>query len=392
MTGWLSTDLGRPPLDDGTDGAGDATRAVSRVLGFCTIALRGGVGLLGAVSAIVGIGGPVSAAWVVPFALGQLVWAGLFVVEVARRGLRTWVLVIDLAVTVTLCLCQLRLVPPVALPAGTSWVAVIASMTVVYAHLAWRPHVAVPVGLVITAAYVAGQHDGLAQAGVLTLQNVSTMTLMILVRRASAVADRELVSHHRTLREVRIRAAQLTAEREADRRLHDTVLATLTTVGSGGIARSDTMLRARARSDLETVAVLGVRLEPETGLVRVDLLLHQVADHLQEELLVETWLDECVLEDRAADAIVASTTQALANVIRYAQVDRAVVTLVSNPDEIVVSVRDDGVGFVTTDVPSHHMGIRESMHGRMSDVGGRVRVESGPGSGTTVTMWCPRHG
>jgi hypothetical protein len=60
---WLASDIGRPPIVDGVErldgAAGDATRAMGRVLGFCAMAVRGGVGVLGGFAAVLGMSAPV---------------------------------------------------------------------------------------------------------------------------------------------------------------------------------------------------------------------------------------------------------------------------------------------------------------------------------------------
>ncbi|NED55992.1 ATP-binding protein, partial [Micromonospora aurantiaca] len=53
---------------------------------------------------------------------------------------------------------------------------------------------------------------------------------------------------------------------------------------------------------------------------------------------------------------------------------------------VVVEVVDDGPGFDPSTVPAHRYGLRESIHGRMSTVGGRAVVTSAPGTGTRIRL------
>lgn len=236
-------------------GAHDATRAMGRVLGLCSVAVRGGAGVLGGIIAVVGLAPPATAAWVLPAVGMNLGWAAVFIATTARRGLLTWVMSVDVLFVTVLCVGQVHYVSWAALPAGTSWVSNIASMCIISGHLAWRPAIAVPTGVIVTAAYVVGQviagapDGGVSWAAVLTLQNVSTMGLMMLVRKVSSAADTELFEPYRAEREAMAQQAQRSEERETNRRLHDTVLATLTTVGSGAIQQSSATLRAQARTD-----------------------------------------------------------------------------------------------------------------------------------------------
>ena len=62
---------------------------------------------------------------------------------------------------------------------------------------------------------------------------------------------------------------------------------------------------------------------------------------------------------------------------------------------LVVSVRDDGVGFVYEEDGLRSrgkFGLLESMKGRIEDLGGRMIVRSAPGSGTEVEFLIPEPG
>jgi hypothetical protein len=85
-----------------------------------------------------------------------------------------------------------------------------------------------------------------------------------------------------------------------NRRLHDTVLATLTTVGSGALRYSSAVLRADARSDLAVVAVFGAESIESTDLVRVDHLRRQVARGMDPPLWVGHSLTGCEVPIRWA--------------------------------------------------------------------------------------------
>jgi signal transduction histidine kinase len=82
--------------------------------------------------------------------------------------------------------------------------------------------------------------------------------------------------------------------------------------------------------------------------------------------------------------------EALRNVARYAGVDVVRVTARRAGDVILVTVADSGVGFDLERIPSHRIGIKRSIRGRMWNVGGRATVESRPGHGTTVRLEWPR--
>jgi signal transduction histidine kinase len=59
--------------------------------------------------------------------------------------------------------------------------------------------------------------------------------------------------------------------------------------------------------------------------------------------------------------------------------------------ELRLEVADDGIGFDPEDpeLRSHHLGLT-SMEERARELGGRLRLRSAPGAGTTVTLEVPR--
>lgn len=89
-----------------------------------------------------------------------------------------------------------------------------------------------------------------------------------------------------------------------------------------------------------------------------------------------------------AQALVGATHEALANVVKHAQVQQAVVRVASTDGGVEVTVRDHGRGF-DLDRPAGGFGIAESIVGRMRDVGGRATVWSAPDRGTRVIVWGP---
>ena len=68
------------------------------------------------------------------------------------------------------------------------------------------------------------------------------------------------------------------------------------------------------------------------------------------------------------------------------------VTVFAEPDDagagVCCSVHDDGSGFEPA-TAREGVGLSRSIRGRMEEVGGRVEIESRPGSGTEVRLWLP---
>ena len=79
--------------------------------------------------------------------------------------------------------------------------------------------------------------------------------------------------------------------------------------------------------------------------------------------------------------------EALANVVRHAQAEHVTVSLLTRGGGVLVRVEDDGRGFDPTEAAAR-LGLA-AMRERAELAGGWWRVDSTPGSGTTVEFWLP---
>jgi ligand-binding sensor domain-containing protein/signal transduction histidine kinase len=83
--------------------------------------------------------------------------------------------------------------------------------------------------------------------------------------------------------------------------------------------------------------------------------------------------------------------EAVANVVRHSGATRAALDLRYHPNELTLTISDNGVGFQSTDttLPAKgHFGL-QGMRERTVQIGGTLNVESSPSSGTTVTLRTP---
>jgi signal transduction histidine kinase len=83
--------------------------------------------------------------------------------------------------------------------------------------------------------------------------------------------------------------------------------------------------------------------------------------------------------------------EALANAVRHSEAACVALNLRYHPNELTLTVSDNGKGFQTTDttLPAKgHFGL-QGMRERAGQIGGMLRVESSPESGTTVTLSVP---
>src|SRR5207247_8542360 len=93
-------------------------------------------------------------------------------------------------------------------------------------------------------------------------------------------------------------------------------------------------------------------------------------------------------EDRIT-ALAGAVGEALTNAGKHGRAGR--VTVYVEPVEsggVFCSVKDDGAGFDAVGV-TEGVGLSRSIRGRLAEVGGRVEVDSRPGSGTEVRLWLP---
>jgi signal transduction histidine kinase len=83
--------------------------------------------------------------------------------------------------------------------------------------------------------------------------------------------------------------------------------------------------------------------------------------------------------------------EALANAVRHSEAACVALNLRYHPNELTLTICDNGMGFQTTDttLPAKgHFGL-QGMRERADQIGGMLRVESSPESGTTVTLTVP---
>lgn len=90
---------------------------------------------------------------------------------------------------------------------------------------------------------------------------------------------------------------------------------------------------------------------------------------------------------QVASAISEATLQAVANSVTHAGT-RATreLHLKSNARGVKIVIKDDGRGFRPSRVPKNRLGIRLSIRSRLEMIGGKAKVDSSPGQGTTVIL------
>jgi PAS domain S-box-containing protein len=106
---------------------------------------------------------------------------------------------------------------------------------------------------------------------------------------------------------------------------------------------------------------------------------------LRMPLDVTVELDERRLPDSAEIALFYVATEALSNVVKYANVETASLSLTNADDRATLQVADNGVGGAD---PSRGSGLA-GLADRLEAIGGSLTIVSSQGSGTTVTAVVP---
>ena len=243
--------------------------------------------------------------------------------------------------------------------------------------------------LLVTSVMVGADADVLrGQAWALVAAGLSRAAWLLVVRAARR-ADALAAEAERARRASQVEAAVRADERELANALHDTAATTLLMVGSGQVPAGAGWLEPQASRDLERLRTDGRRV-PE----RADLVALMREDLDPVHIAVEfDGPERLTLPFAVARAIADATREALNNVRRHAGVDRAVVRLRADSGGVRLDVVDEGRGFPVDDVPATRRGLRHSVRGRMSRVGGSAKVVSAVGKGTVVRLeWCPGDG
>ncbi|MEH1167485.1 ATP-binding protein [Micromonospora sp. CPCC 205539] len=386
----VATPTAPPPALDNPAGG-----AFSLIFTTMPALLRLTCGLVGAVVALWVRTPPVEPALLLPGVAALTGWSLWYAARALRHGITPALVIGDVAVTTAACLLIPLLVAPEVLPGEGSWIAVLASTTVINTQATAPARWSVPAGLLVIAAYVVGAQaagnpaEAQAHAATLLVQTACTAMMTAVMRRRIGRADQAFAEHHRLTREALVARTAREAERRQNRDLHDTVLGTLTMVGLGAVPGPSVSMRERCAADLRTlIALTDAGPAPGDGPVPLDGRLRAVPDRLPE-LRVHLELASCAVPAGVADAITESAYAALSNVVRHAPGAQATLRLTRDAIAVVVEVADDGPGFDPATVPTHRYGLRESVRGRMSAVGGRAEVRSAPGAGTLIRLEWP---
>jgi signal transduction histidine kinase len=181
------------------------------------------------------------------------------------------------------------------------------------------------------------------------------------------------------------------AERAAfNRFIHDTVLQSLEAMAMRGPSDSADLASFRNLARAQATALRRGLTSSDDGRLVSDLsaLASDMASEGLRAQVVSADIDD-TLPDARRRAVRDATREALRNALKHGGTSRVTVRVEERDGGIAVTTRDHGVGFDPGSQPPG-FGIRESIVGRLNEVGGQADVVSKPGGGTRVTVWVPR--
>jgi signal transduction histidine kinase len=330
----------------------------------------------------------------IPVVIVLIGWTVAAVYLYARPRLRTWRLYIaDLAVTLTVLLSTEWVVGERQLERGTPALAI-----------AWLA------GPVLAWAVAGGRRRGVIAALVLGLADIRTRpdfnqasltgTILMLLAAVGVghVARLAAAAEERLQRAVQLEAATRERERLA-RDIHDSVLQVLAMVRRRGAdldGEAGELARLAGEQEAALRALVASRAVDDSrdAGVLVDLRT-LVGTYASEQVTVAAPATAVKLPANGAREIAAAVAAALDNVARHAGPSaRAWVLVEDEDDAVTVSVRDDGAGMapgrLAAAASQGRLGVAQAIRGRVTDLGGTVRIQSAPGQGTELELRIPK--
>jgi signal transduction histidine kinase len=323
--------------------------------------------------------------WLVLAAMA--VWTVVIAAAYRVPSRRRWsVLSLDLAVAMVAVISTRYLDDPVRISHGAQTLPVVwaAAPVLAFAILGgWRGGLigacAVSIAdLLHHAAFTASTANNIV---LLLLAGAVVGYVVSLARRGETALARALV------------VESATRERERlSRDIHDGVLQVLALVGrrglqAGGEAADIGRLAAEQEQALRAL-VSSAPDVPSSGTLDLRGLLTAYASR---SVTVSTPGTPVLVGHTRGREVAAAVGAALANVDAHAgEAAHAWVLLEDEGDELVVSVRDDGVGFdsgrLAVAEAEGRIGVTHSITGRLRDLGGSAVLTSSPGAGTEIEL------
>ena len=187
----------------------------------------------------------------------------------------------------------------------------------------------------------------------------------------------------------RVDAAEIERSR-LDALVHDSVLTTLLVAAH---AETDQQRFLAAKSATDAIDRLksarsevseAAQLTLASFFHALELRIHQASPEFKVLL---SRMSDLPISSQIADSLTEATLQAVDNSLKHAgQASERIVRLRGEKSGLKIVVSDNGKGFRRSQVAKDRIGISSSIVARARNVGGRVFINSSPGSGTNVVI------
>jgi signal transduction histidine kinase/phage shock protein PspC (stress-responsive transcriptional regulator) len=231
--------------------------------------------------------------------------------------------------------------------------------------------------LLATTGQLAAARNGFA----------ATLVILTGVVLVTAPVWRRLLDSRAVERRARIRSEERAA---VAAHLHDSVLQTLALIQRHAEEPQAVSRLARSQERELRTWLYDPAVVREGG-TWAGLVAGMVADVESDHLLT---VDPVVVGDTPVDdaiaALGAAAREALVNAAKHSGAASADLYSEVTPAQVSVFVRDRGKGFDPATVPDDRRGLRDSVSGRLTRLGGTAVIRSAPGEGTEVELVLPR--
>jgi signal transduction histidine kinase len=319
-------------------------------------------------------------------------WTVIITATYAAHGIRQWRwLSVDLAIGFGLVLATLLIEKHSEIASGAQTVSVTWSVVPAAAWaVAYGPLGGLGAGLVICLGDVLERGD-------LTSTVAANSVYVLLTGLVIGYLAHFGVRAERALNEATETQAA-TAERERlARDIHDSVLQVLALVQRRGLEiGGDATELAQLAGEQESALRALVGAPPQRRVAGEPVDLRELlAARASSSVALSTPATPVLLPQNYADELAAAVGAALDNVRNHAGASaRAWVLVEDEPGQVVVTVRDDGVGMALSRplqaAGAGRLGLAQSIRGRVQDLGGETVITSAPGEGTEIELRVPR--
>lgn len=177
--------------------------------------------------------------------------------------------------------------------------------------------------------------------------------------------------------------------------VHDTILNELATLATTRPGPLSARTLRQIRTSIDLVAAPDAAAPAQNAVALTGALLSVIERLRKDGLEVDVsgdlhGLD--ALESTTALALSQAIEQCLVNVLRHSGVRRAELVVFTAARELTAMITDAGSGFIESAVDGDRLGLRNSVRGRITSLGGSVQLWSNPGTGTSIVLTVPMLG